>query len=73
MTDELLYFNGIDGSTGEYLLPPMAAGDLAKVAAGDKMDSAKLRELKDRMRILQERMFEIAEGYDPLDLSEAGW
>lgn len=73
MTDELLFFNGIDGSTGEYLLPPMGVGDLAKVAAGSKMDRAKLLELQDRLRIIQERLLEIAEGYDPLDLSQAGW
>jgi hypothetical protein len=73
MTDELLFFNGIDGSTGDYLLPPMPASELAIVAAGDKMDRAALIELEHRKREIEGRHFVIAEGYDPLNLAEAGW
>ena len=32
--DEPLVFNGIDGASGDYLLPPMSAQDLSKIARG---------------------------------------
>lgn len=31
MSDDLCVFNGIDGSTGDYLVPPMAAGEVLDV------------------------------------------
>ena len=34
MSDELLYFNGIDGDNGTYDLPPMSAEDLMRVIRG---------------------------------------
>ena len=32
---ELLHFNGVNGSTGDYGLPPMAAEDLSKLVQGE--------------------------------------
>lgn len=71
MSDDKLYTNGINGSTGEYLLPPLEVADVAKVAAGEKLDAASLGDLKYRARA--EEHFGIKEGLDPKDLSEAGW
>ena len=31
MSKELLYFNGINGATGEYLTPPMTGEDLSRL------------------------------------------
>ena len=35
MSDELLIFNGIDGDTGGYDLPPMSAKELVRVIRGE--------------------------------------
>ena len=35
MSDEQLVFNGIDGDTGRYDLPPMTAEELVKVIRGE--------------------------------------
>ena len=34
MSDQLLHFNGINGDTGSYDLPPMTADELMKVVRG---------------------------------------
>ena len=35
---DLFFFNGINGATGNYLLPAMSAADLAKLAQGEEFD-----------------------------------
>ena len=72
-TDELHYFNGIDGTTGEYLLPPMTTEQLAKLARGETFDPAHLSELKKKHADLQERHFALIEGLDAKNLAETGW
>ena len=47
MTEELV-FNGIDGETGGYLLLPMSAEDIAKIARGETLDKKHLKELESR-------------------------
>ncbi len=46
MDDDLLYFNGINGATGDYLLPPMSPEELGRIALGEKWDPALFNELK---------------------------
>ena len=41
-----LVFNGINGTTGEYLLPEMTPQKLARVALGESWDDWELSELK---------------------------
>jgi hypothetical protein len=72
-TDELHYFNGIDGATGEYLLPPMTTEQLAKLARGETFEPEHLGELKKKHADLQERHFALIEGLDPKNLAETGW
>jgi hypothetical protein len=72
-TDELHYFNGIDGTTGEYLLPPMTTEQLAKLARGETFDPAHLSELKKKHEDLQEQHFALIEGLDAKNLAETGW
>jgi hypothetical protein len=69
---ELLYFNGIDGDTGEYALPPMTAEDLSEVIQGVNPPE-NLSELKFRHDRSTVTTFGIKEGVDPLKLEEAGW
>ena len=46
MITEQLFFNGIDGATGDYLLPPMTTEQVLKMAQGEEFDPAHLGELK---------------------------
>lgn len=71
--DQLLCFNGIDGDTGGYLLPPMAAADIAAIARGERLDAAHLNELKWRHEYLGAARYALKEGHDPKDLAQAGW
>ena len=73
MNAELLVFNGIDGASGEYLLPPMAPQDLAKIAQGEALDEKHLDELRWRHRQATEAHLGVVEGVDPKNLAETGW
>jgi hypothetical protein len=42
MTEELLVFNGIDGASGEYLLPSMTPQDVSKIVRGETFDAQHL-------------------------------
>ena len=70
MSDEL-YFNGIDGSSGDYLLPPLTPQEVSAFAQGKGLDTDQLNELKARRR--QESHYGVKEGVDPKDLSQSGW
>src|SRR5215469_1329130 len=71
--EALLTFNGIDATTGGYLLPPMTAGELAGMACGVKTDPEHLTELKWRRRQEEQAHYAVKEGVDPKDLSQTGW
>jgi hypothetical protein len=69
MTDRL-YFNGIDGATGDYALPPMTPAQLADVISGqEKIDKGLLSELENRFQ----KHWRIKEGADLNDLAQSGW
>jgi Peptidase family C25 len=75
MSEERFYFNGIDGTTGEYLLPPLTPEQVSKMAQGEKFDSAHLSELKRKNIQVKglEPDFAPIEGVDPKNLAETGW
>jgi hypothetical protein len=69
--DGLLTFNGVNGATGEYGLPPMTAEELAGFLRGEEKPE-NLSEL--RFRAQQgEKHLGVKEGVDPKRLEEAGW
>lgn len=70
--NELLFFNGINGSTGEYLVPPMRADQVAAVARGESFAPDHLMELQWRTS-KNEQHYGVKEGVDPTDLAQAGW
>ena len=74
MTGNDLYFNGIDGATGEYLLKPMTAQQLSEIIVGSEpRDSEHLQELKWwHQRFTKAHLAPMA-GVDPLNLAETGW
>lgn len=75
MGTEDLYFNGIDGASGEYLLPPLTPEQLAKIAQGEEFDPTELSELKRKDMHVKglEPDFAPIEGVDPKNLAETGW
>ena len=75
MSTEQLFFNGIDGATGDYLMPPMTTEQVLKMAQGEEFDPAHLGELKkknDQVKGLDTEFAPI-EGVDPKNLAETGW
>ena len=38
MPDDRIYLNGIDGTTGDYLVEPIAPALIAKLASGEEQD-----------------------------------
>ncbi len=68
---EELYFNGIDGSSGDYLLPPLTPEAVSALARGESLDLDQLNELRARRR--QESHYGVKEGVDPKDLAQTGW
>jgi hypothetical protein len=65
--------NGIDGSTGDYLMPPLTPARIAALATGGRRDAAELRELRDKARLAIDQPFPMIEGADAGDLGQAGW
>ena len=73
MNYDLITFNGIDGSSGDYLLPAMSPGDIAAVAQGGHIDPTHINELKWKYSQAAEGHYGLCEGIDPRNLADAGW
>jgi len=72
--ERLLYFNGIDGRNGDYLLPPAPPRSLADFACGAAVDPARIRELQAWVARGEGKARRgLKEGLDPGKLDEAGW
>jgi hypothetical protein len=69
---ELLHFNGVNGDSGEYDLPPMTGDDLAGFIKGESPPE-NLSELRAKDRSKNEAVMGVIEGVDPKKLDEAGW
>jgi hypothetical protein len=74
MSIERLTFNGIDGASGEYLLPAMSPAQLGEVIRGERQDAQSLKELRWwHQRATQGGHYGVVEGIDPKNLAETGW
>ncbi len=76
--DDLLFFNGLDCSSGDYLLPPMPPADISRMALGEQFDPQHLAELRAKDREAKaatngEGHYGLKEGVDPKKLEETGW
>src|SRR3954453_17485044 len=71
--DPRLYFNGIDGATGDYLVPPLSPHEVAALARGEPIDPKQLKELKEKVSAATEAPFVVVEGVDPSRVEQAGW
>ena len=75
MEPESLIFNGINGASGDYLLPPFTTHDISKIAQGEKLEPAHLQELIQRWAQKTQPHFgvrEITRG-DATQLSRSSW
>lgn len=72
MSDELLYFNGVNISSGDYLTPPLRAPELAQIARGENVAPDHLDELKRRSQRNEPHLGPKA-GVDVNDLAQTGW
>ena len=70
--EELLYFNGINGESGEYDLPPMSAAELSNFIKGEASPE-NLSELRYRHESKGLKHLGVKEGVDPKRLDESGW
>src|SRR4051794_8791806 len=68
-----MIFNGIDGASGDYLLPPLAPHDLAALVQGQPLDEQHLVELKWWYRRVTQAHLGPVEGVDPNNLADTGW
>lgn len=70
----MLWFNGLDGRRGSYLLPPVPPRHLADFACGAPIDRARVRELQAWVARGEGKARRgLKEGLDPGKLDEAGW
>lgn len=68
-----LCFNGINGATGDYLLPPLRPRQVAMLAANERLSPEEVEELRRWWARLREPHFAPVHGVDPDDLSQTGW
>ena len=73
MPTQLLHFNGVNGATGEYLLAPQPPEVISKIAQGEPLDQAHVKELKFWYQRATQQHLGPKEGVDPKDLGQAGW
>ncbi len=73
MATEHLFVNGINGSTGQYLLPPLTPHDVAGIAKGEELDPTHQAELKQWWLSISQAHFAPSEGIDRKNLAETGW
>lgn len=71
--DELFVFNGLDAARGGYLLPPMNAERVARLAQGEQPDDDLREEAKERWEVKKLDHFAPKAGVDPKNLAESGW
>ena len=65
--------NGINATSGDYLLPPITVSDFAKTVRGERMDPGQMKEMQWHLHRMQENWLGPKEGVDPKMLSQAGW
>jgi hypothetical protein len=76
MSVDQMFFNGIDGASGDYLLPPMTPAQVSAVVRGQpesEEDQQRIKELKWWYQRRTEGHYGVKEGVDPKNLAETGW
>jgi DNA/RNA endonuclease G (NUC1) len=69
----LLSFNGINGCTGDYLVPEQTIDQLVVAALGETIAPGLRAELRDKTRQAAEGHYGIRFGHDATNLEQVGW
>lgn len=70
--DEII-LNGIDGLTGQYLVPPMSPIEAAEIARGRPVESTLGSWFRAIVSVLRRPKLGLPMDVDPTNLSRAGW
>jgi hypothetical protein len=71
--DEVIYANGVNGLTGEYLVRPLGSRHLAKLAQEPSEDPGVARQLKQAWEGISQATYGPPFYINPENVSEAGW
>ncbi|MBD2578389.1 hypothetical protein [Oscillatoria sp. FACHB-1406] len=69
--EDLLFFNGINGASGDYLLPPMSVEQVSRIAQGEEFTPEQLQEFDEKIN--PQDHFAPMEGVDAKDIAQTGW
>jgi hypothetical protein len=70
---EKLYINGIDGATGQYLVPPFEPTEVLAYLKEAPSDPAISRFLRRIWQRISAAFLGLPDGVDPADVTQAGW
>jgi hypothetical protein len=73
LADGLISVNGIDGTTGDYLIPPMRSAEAVVRARGKPQDSGTASWLVQIWEVLRRPFLGLPLGVDPTMVTQAGW
>ncbi|MET0745192.1 MAG: hypothetical protein ABWY78_17605 [Microvirga sp.] len=73
MSDERIITNGVNGLTGEYLLPPLDPAEVAAWAKEPPEDPAVVAQLRQLHTAMTEESFGVPFDVDPSNVEQAGW
>ncbi len=71
--NDKIYFNGIDGTNGHYLIPPMDYSELVRFIKSEPIDSGLTIWLKRVWRKLSQPHLGLPFDVEPSDVRQAGW
>ncbi len=71
--DDLLHVNGVNGTTGDYLLEPLSPRQVVDLACDDDARGLHRAELRRRAERDQRGDLALAPGLDARDLAQTGW
>ena len=73
LEQDRLRFNGVDGTTGEYLFPALSRAELSRLARQADSAGTQLRQLRAWNQLTKQRTLGPRHGVDPRRLEQAGW
>lgn len=71
--EQQIHLNGIDGVTGNYLIPPMTAAEAVALARGKPPESENRGWLRQIWDAMQRPFLSLPMDVDPTDVGRAGW